>query len=211
MLSVPDLQMSPDGRYISYLKPLNTTGFLNVFVKQLPPPGEPLAWDQLPETQITYSMLHPVQQYSWSKDGKDILFMQDNAGGEIFHLLAAPAALMLSAKPADKAKVAGLLQRRVAPASDLTPFPGVKASGVVASTRFPRKVYVGLNKRDPSVFDMYSTDLDTGHLTLDTVNPGNVVAWAFDYNFEIRVRFLLLDCFMNHDVFGACLILKHHH
>ena len=34
------------------------------------------------------------------------------------------------------------------------------------------QVLVGLNKRDPSVFDMHRINLKTGELTLDTENPG---------------------------------------
>lgn len=45
----------------------------------------------------------------------------------------------------------------------------------------------GLNRRDPSVFDMYSLDMNTLTLTLHTVNPGQVSTWQMDWDFNIRV------------------------
>jgi hypothetical protein len=34
------------------------------------------------------------------------------------------------------------------------------------------QVLVGLNKRDPRCFDMYRLNIGSGHLDLDTKNPG---------------------------------------
>lgn len=45
---------------------------------------------------------------------------------------------------------------------------------------------MGLNKRNPQVFDMYRIKLETGELTLDTENPGDVLGWLTDAKFQIR-------------------------
>lgn len=34
---------------------------------------------------------------------------------------------------------------------------------------------------------MYALDVPTRTLTLDTVNPGDVSSWIFDYHFKIKV------------------------
>lgn len=34
---------------------------------------------------------------------------------------------------------------------------------------------------------MYALDVPTLTLTLDTVNPGDVSSWIFDYDFKIKV------------------------
>jgi hypothetical protein len=34
---------------------------------------------------------------------------------------------------------------------------------------------------------MYSLDIPTRKLTLDTINPGDVSSWIFDYDFKIKV------------------------
>ena len=48
------------------------------------------------------------------------------------------------------------------------------------------QVLVGLNKRNPQIFDMYRVKLETGDLTLDTENPGDVLGWMTDAEFKIR-------------------------
>ena len=81
---------------------------------------------------------------------------------------------------------AGVPQQRCG-MRDLTPFPGAKAQNVVTNKRFPDTLLVGINKRDPTKFDMYRCNLRTGELTLDTENPGDVLGWgAEDESFEVR-------------------------
>lgn len=48
------------------------------------------------------------------------------------------------------------------------------------------QVLVGLNKRNSQVFDMHRVNLETGELTLDTENPGDVLGWITDAKFQIR-------------------------
>jgi hypothetical protein len=65
---------------------------------------------------------------------------------------------------------------------------GVKAQGLWLSTTDPSRVFVGLNRRQKSGFDIYSIDLRSQQMTLDTVNPGNVTAWVVNPDFRIGVR-----------------------
>ena len=80
-------QISPDGRFISFLKPYKDTR--NVWVKRT---GDPYSAAKL----ITNDTKRPVSQYFWSRDGKYILFAQDQGGDENFNVYAvdpaAPAA-----------------------------------------------------------------------------------------------------------------------
>jgi dipeptidyl aminopeptidase/acylaminoacyl peptidase len=72
-------------------------------------------------------------------------------------------------------------------ARDLTPGKEVKASNMMTNKRFPDEVLVGTNERDASMFDMYRCNYQTGELTLDTENPGDVVGWGSeDFSFQIR-------------------------
>jgi len=50
----------------------------------------------------------------------------------------------------------------------------------------PRFVLVALNLRDRHVFDMYRIDLETGAVTLEATNPGDVLTWTTDNDFVIR-------------------------
>src|SRR5262249_26960364 len=50
----------------------------------------------------------------------------------------------------------------------------------------PTEMLMGLNRRDRRLFDMYRIDLDSGAVTLDTENPGDVLSWTTDADFVIR-------------------------
>src|SRR5205085_3439573 len=78
-------QISPDGKYISFIKPL--TGTMNVWVKGV---NEPFASAR----PMTNDQKRPVATYFWSRDSKYILFTQDNGGDENFNVYAV--------NPADK-------------------------------------------------------------------------------------------------------------
>jgi len=61
-------QISPDGKYIGFLKPLN--GTRNIWVKRTEEPftaAKPL----------TNDTKRPIPAYFWSRDGHYILFVQD--------------------------------------------------------------------------------------------------------------------------------------
>ena len=69
---------------------------------------------------------------------------------------------------------------------DLTPFRGVRAQNILTDLQHPRFVLVALNLRDRQAFDMYRIDLETGAVTLEAQNPGDVLTWTTDNDFVIR-------------------------
>jgi len=81
-------QISPDGKYISFLKPLDDVR--NVWVK-----GIDEAFEKA--RPLTAETKRPIGSYFWSRDGKRILFVKDNGGDENFNVFsvdpsASPAA-----------------------------------------------------------------------------------------------------------------------
>jgi len=70
-------QISPDGRWLAYLKPYR--GKLNVFVRPVGT-GE--------ERRLTADTLRPIREYYWSADGARVLYLQDRGGNENFHIFA---------------------------------------------------------------------------------------------------------------------------
>jgi dipeptidyl aminopeptidase/acylaminoacyl peptidase len=68
---------------------------------------------------------------------------------------------------------------------DLTPFPGVRAENLLADRDHPLEILAGLNKRVPYLFDMYRVNIQTGEVTLEAENPGDVQEWATDKDFRI--------------------------
>eukprot|EP00551_Chaetoceros_affinis_P009387 CAMPEP_0203666992 /NCGR_PEP_ID=MMETSP0090-20130426/3910_1 /ASSEMBLY_ACC=CAM_ASM_001088 /TAXON_ID=426623 /ORGANISM="Chaetoceros affinis, Strain CCMP159" /LENGTH=718 /DNA_ID=CAMNT_0050531023 /DNA_START=434 /DNA_END=2589 /DNA_ORIENTATION=- len=61
---------------------------------------------------------------------------------------------------------------------DLTPGIDVKAQNAIVNPNKPEEIFVGTNKRNQALFDMYRCNIYTGELTLDTVNPGDVISWG---------------------------------
>ena len=52
--------------------------------------------------------------------------------------------------------------------------------------KHPDTLLVPLNKRNKAVFDMHRITLSTGEEKLDTENPGNIVGWTTDADFQVR-------------------------
>jgi dipeptidyl aminopeptidase/acylaminoacyl peptidase len=106
-----------------------------------------------------------IRQYFWKGDDH-ILFLKDNGGDENFHLFAV-----------DKEGKA---------TKDLTPFEKVRVELIDELEDHPSDVLIGLNKRNPEIFDAYRLNIKTGELTLVAENPGNIDGWITDHTGQIR-------------------------
>lgn len=151
------VRLSPDGTRLSYLAPSPDKKVLNVWVRTV---------GQNDDKMVTKDEYRGIRSYGWAWNDKQIVYIQDTNGDENYHLYAVDLATLET--------------------KDLTPFPGVKASSIISDRKHPDEIYIGLNKRDPSVFDMYKLNLATGVLTLDAENPGDVEGWVTDRDFTIR-------------------------
>src|SRR6266478_5437278 len=151
-----DPQISPDGSQLSWLAP-DKSNTLNVWMSAL---------DGTNAHCVTNETGDPIEWYTWAGDGKHVLYLHDNAGDEIPHLFSAD-----------------LMTGNV---RDLTPFRGVRAQNVLTDSRHPAAVLVAMNLRDRTKFDMYRVDLETGAITIEAKNPGDVLTWRADNNFVLR-------------------------
>src|SRR6266404_4745695 len=151
-----DPQISPDGSQLSWLAP-DKSNTLNVWMGAL---------DGTNAHCVTNETGDPIEWYTWAGDGKHVLYLHDNAGDEIPHLFSAD-----------------LMTGNV---RDLTPFRGVRAQNVLTDSRHPAAVLVAMNLRDRTKFDMYRVDLETGAITIEAQNPGDVLTWRADNNFVLR-------------------------
>lgn len=115
-------------------------------------------------TQLTREP-RPVQEHAWSGDGKYVLYETDD-GDENAHVLSVDLAN-------------GNIR-------DLTPFRGVRTQRLVVNPKHPRDILVDLNLRDRKVFDVHRVNLETGAITLEATNPGDVNSWITDNDFVTR-------------------------
>src|SRR5687768_10068380 len=89
-------QISPDGAFIAFIKPLN--GVRNVWVKKTAEPFDKAK-------PITADTKRPIPGYFWSRDGKYILFVQDKAGDENYNVYAVnPAEVPAAGQPVPAAR-----------------------------------------------------------------------------------------------------------
>ncbi|HKP46352.1 MAG TPA: hypothetical protein VJT50_07115, partial [Pyrinomonadaceae bacterium] len=72
-------QISPDGKFIAFIKPFK--GTRNIWVKRT---DEPFSGAK----PLTADKARPISQYFWSRDGKYILFSQDKGGDENYLVYA---------------------------------------------------------------------------------------------------------------------------
>ena len=164
-------QLSPDGKYLAFRKPLN--GVINVWVKGVDEPFEAAR-------PITEDKTRPVFGYFWSKDSKYILFGQDKGGNENFRIYAV--------SPTDKPARG----QKVPEARDLTPYEKVQARIYAVPENTPNTIIVGLNDRDPRYHDVYRIDLTTGERELVFKNDRNVSRWVADLQGNLRLAVISL-------------------
>ena len=152
-------QVSPDGRWLSYLKPYQ--GKLNIHLR-------PIAGGE--ERVMTTDTVRPVSAYFWAANSDQLLYVQDKGGDENYHVYSVPIA------------GTGVPQAR-----NLTPFPGTRAIIFAGPDELPDRILVGLNRRDPSVFDAYWLNLYSGELTMVAENPGRHAGYALDPQNRVRL------------------------
>jgi hypothetical protein len=78
-VQIAGAQISPDGQYLSFLKPYK--GTRNIWVKKA---SEPFSAARPMSKETT----RPVRQYFWSRDSKYLLYAQDAGGDENFNVYA---------------------------------------------------------------------------------------------------------------------------
>ncbi|CAG0991272.1 acylaminoacyl-peptidase [Phycisphaerales bacterium] len=167
-------QLSPDGKWISYLAPVK--GVMNIWVA---PSG-----DLTKARAITDEATRGIRQYFWAFDNAHILYSQDQGGDENWKVYSVDV--------------------QTGKARDLTPFddikgpdgkpimlpsgqplrPAARVEGV--SHKFPNHVLVGLNKRDPQLHDVYKVDITTGAMEMIQQNDG-YAGFVGDDDFTLRL------------------------
>ena len=156
-------QLSPDGSYISYMAPYKDR--LNVFVRRVDDTDEHAL-------RITNETERSVAGYMWA-DNQRLLYMKDTAGDENYQLY-------------------GVL-RNGTDNRAYTAFDGVRTSLIDDLEEQPGVVMIGMNKRNPEVFDPYRLNIETGELTLLAENPGNIQGWMTDHDGRLRVATAIVD------------------
>ena len=158
-------QISPNGEYISFLKPYK--GVRNIYVKKR---GEPFE-----EAKPVTADDRPVSSYFWSQDSKYLLYVQDKGGNENFHIYAVDP----DAEPKEKTGVP--------PAKDLTPMEGIRAQIYSVPENNPDRILVGINKRDASYHDVFEINISSGEREMIFKNTQKLSGYTFDRKGQLRL------------------------
>ena len=153
--------ISHDGTRIAYLAPLD--GVLNVWVAPLE------ALERA--SPVTRAQGRGIRRYFWAYHPRFILYLQDRDGDENWHLFAADV--------------------ETGTARDLTPYDGVQANLQETSDKFPEEVLIRLNRRDPSVHDLYRVNILTGAAHLVARNDIGADRFVTDRNFNPRLAVVI--------------------
>jgi dipeptidyl aminopeptidase/acylaminoacyl peptidase len=152
------LKLSPDGKWVSFLAPLD--GVQGLWLASASEPSK--AWP------LTGKAEHGVQTYAWAYTSEEILYLPDTPFPE-------PQPLMRVG-----------LKEGGEPPKSLTPQNAARVQLLQLSPKHPREVLVGINDRDPLWHDAARLDIRTGKLTRVLENPGFVALQA-DADYQIRV------------------------
>jgi len=152
-------QISPDGRHVSWLAPVD--GVMNVWVAPIGNLGAAKA--------VTKEAKRGLQNYFWAPDGAHIIYLQDAGGNENFRV--------------HSVDIATLEDTALTKAGDK-----VRAQIQGVSKLRPDVVLIGLNDRNPQFFDLYEVNYKTGATKLVMENPG-YGGWVTDNQLKPRFAF----------------------
>ncbi|MCK6623110.1 MAG: S9 family peptidase [Calditrichaceae bacterium] len=134
-----------------------SNGVLNVWVRTI---------GQQNDRVVTNDTLRGIRRYFWAADNKHVMYLQDVGGDENWRLYG--------------------VNLETAEIKDLTPYEKVQVQIVDRNKHFPNELLIAMNKENPQLFDVYHLNLESGELTLVANNPGNVIAWLTDADFNVR-------------------------
>jgi len=122
--------------------------------------------------RLTSDTARSIMGFFWGNNSR-ILFLKDTGGDENFKLFGV--------------NIDGTNLKA------LTDFPKVRTEIIDDLPEIEEFVIIGLNKRNPQVFDPYRLNINTGELTMLAENPGNIQSWITDHEGKLRMATAIVD------------------
>jgi dipeptidyl aminopeptidase/acylaminoacyl peptidase len=154
-------RLSPDGKQISYLAPVN--GVMNVWVG----PANNISAMK----PVTDDRKRGIRIHLWAFTNEHILYLQDKGGDENWHVYS--------------------VDLKTGKELDLTPIDGVNSMFYGISERLPKSILIGLNDRNKEYHDVYRINISTGDRELLIENneySAYVVDFDLKLRFASKVR-----------------------
>ncbi len=160
-------QLSPDGKWISFMKEYN--GINNIWIKRFDEPFE--------KAKPLTNNERPLGGYFWTYDSKYILFVKDHKGDENYNIYGVDP----EGKPEK--------ETGVPVAKNFAPKKNVRISIYEVSKKNPDVLWIGINDRDKAWHDLYKLNIKTGKLELLFENKNRITGWNFDWDENIRLAY----------------------
>jgi hypothetical protein len=122
--------------------------------------------------QLTKEMDRDIAGYFWPNNSQ-ILYVKDDGGNENYKLFGVN---IDGSNPVC-----------------FTDFENVRTQIIDDLPEIPDEVIIGMNKRNPQVFDPYRLNIKTGEMEMLAENPGNIQGWMFDHDGKLRIAFAIVD------------------
>ncbi len=123
-------------------------------------------------TRLTSETDRDIAGYFWPNNNQ-ILYLKDDGGDENFKLYSVN---IDGSNPVC-----------------YTDFEDVRTTLIDDLPDISNEVIIGLNKRNPQVFDPYRLNIETGEMTMLAENPGNIQGWLLDHDGKLRVALAIVD------------------
>lgn len=151
------VQLSPNGKYLAYLKPYKNR--MNIHVRKVD--------HSEPEKRITHQTTRDIPLFFW-KENDTLLFFKDSGGDENFHIFR------VFATGEGEKDLTPFKETKVQPIDWLEEIS-------------EDSILIGLNQRDKTVFDVHRLNIKTGEIKMIAKNPGYFTGWMTDHEGKLRV------------------------
>lgn len=132
-------------------------GILNVWVRTV---------GKEDDRVVTQDRDRGIRTYFWAPNNRHLLYLQDSGGNENWRLHG--------------------VDLETGSLRDYTPFDNVQTQVLQRDKHFPHELLIAMNQDNPQVHDVYRLNLENGEMTKVAANPGNIMGWVADAQFEVR-------------------------
>lgn len=167
------VRISPDGKNISYLAPVN--GVLNVWVAPKDNPGAGVA--------VTNDSLRGIRIYFWAFTNDRIIYLQDLGGDENWQLHSVNINTKDDINLTPFEEILGPDGKPITLPNGKNLRPTTQIQAV--SYKFPEEILVKLNTRNPQFHDVYKLNISNGSMTLVEEN-NQFMSFNSDDDYNLR-------------------------
>lgn len=209
--------ISPDGKYVAYLAPNHKDGsccYIHV---------RDLLNEKMDSISISGSIVSPdnrIHSFFWAQDSRSILYFvnEGKSGDEMFHLWISYAIDMIESssllsplsplpfKNKDYQANNNHQQKNIF-IRDLTPGTNIKVKNIITNINHPSDIFLAMNKRNNTLFDIYKCNIYTGDIHLEIMNPGDIISWgSININDDISNKFDIKYAIAKNQTDGSTVI-----